>query len=279
MTAASTKLAPAAYDRLKEQVRDAVRGAAAPGAVVAVVSRGDDGLVRHEGREGWHFPRAATGRWIGYHPESSAEAIAHLESSRAAGADYLVIPATAYWWLEHYAGFARHLGERYPLVDGTNGACRIFRLSSGARPDRRAWSERGEGRSCALSPAAVRQLTTFLDAVLPPGAPVAVAVAPDQPPPDLPGRSVVPLIVPTGAGVGSDAADVRAAGARALEALVEARVAHVVVPRAGADVPPASIRPPARALPGLRLLAVREHLCALFVVADGEGAHSSRVDP
>src|SRR5947207_15858862 len=72
-------------------------------AVVAVVSRGDHELLDLGGRLAWHFPRREDGVYAGYHPADSAAAIAHLEGLRDRGAEFLAFPATALWWLEHYA--------------------------------------------------------------------------------------------------------------------------------------------------------------------------------
>src|SRR5256885_12748074 len=49
------------------------------------------------------------------------------EALRAAGADCLVVPETADWWLDHYKEFAAHLG-RYREVARKEGVCRIFGL-------------------------------------------------------------------------------------------------------------------------------------------------------
>jgi len=57
----------------------------------------------------------------------SREAIAWLEAQRAAGAEYLVFPATATWWLEHYGELRRHLdgyGRRFSDPE----TCVIFDL-------------------------------------------------------------------------------------------------------------------------------------------------------
>ena len=35
--------------------------------------------------------------------------IAELERLRERGAQYMVIPATSLWWLDHYQGFRRYL--------------------------------------------------------------------------------------------------------------------------------------------------------------------------
>ena len=83
------------------------------GARVLVVSRGDEDIVDFARHRGEHFPQAADGRYAGHHPADSDEAIAHLASLHEAGADFLVIPGTAQWWLDHYDGFARHLDQRH----------------------------------------------------------------------------------------------------------------------------------------------------------------------
>jgi hypothetical protein len=67
----------------------------------------------------------------GYYPSSSCEAIAQLEGLRAKGAQYLLFPQTAFWWIEHYPEFARHLESRYRQIvrrNDTEDACMIFDL-------------------------------------------------------------------------------------------------------------------------------------------------------
>lgn len=119
------------YRRLVERIRAAVGELVPAAASVLVVSRGDRALVELEGRDARHFPQDSGGGYLGHHPRDSAEAVARLESSRAGGAQYLVLPATAYWWLEHYAGFAEHLHDRYQRID--SDVCAIFRLEPGAK--------------------------------------------------------------------------------------------------------------------------------------------------
>jgi GT2 family glycosyltransferase len=119
------------YRRLVQRIRSAVAETVPQGSTVLVVSRGDRELVKLEEREGRHFPQDADGRYLGHHPRDSREAIARLEDLRGDGADYLVLPATAYWWFDHYADFAEHLRERYPMKE--LGVCAIYRLRSGKR--------------------------------------------------------------------------------------------------------------------------------------------------
>jgi hypothetical protein len=93
------------------------------------VSRGDRELVALGERPAGHFPQDPEGRYLGHHPRDSEEAIGQLERLRAAGASYLVLPTTAYWWLDHYGDFAAHLRDRYPAAD--RDACTIFELAGG----------------------------------------------------------------------------------------------------------------------------------------------------
>ena len=92
------------------------------------VSRGDEELVRFPDHQGWHFPRTAQGEYAGHHPEDSQAAIVHLEEMRAAGAGFLVLPRTAFWWLDYYGELAEHLElHAHRIVDDGDG-CLIFAL-------------------------------------------------------------------------------------------------------------------------------------------------------
>jgi GT2 family glycosyltransferase len=118
------------YRRLVERIRGEVHKRVPPGATVMVVSRGDEELVELDGRPAWHFPQGTRGRYSGYHPKDSAEAISHLEELRERGGEYLLVPKTSFWWLDHYDAFAAHLSSRYAAVD-CDDACRLFALSGG----------------------------------------------------------------------------------------------------------------------------------------------------
>src|SRR5712692_7981353 len=104
------------YAELVLRVRELVQSSVPEGAIVAVVSRGDSELIRFAGRGGWHFPRMSSGAYAGHHPSDDADAIARLEAARRNGAQFLVLPATAYWWLDYYAGFKRHVEACYRRV-------------------------------------------------------------------------------------------------------------------------------------------------------------------
>src|SRR5262249_26901830 len=124
----------APYRRLPDRMREVVSRTVPDGGVVAVVSKGDADLVRLEGRAGWHFPRSAGGAYAGYYPADGAAAVAHLEEVRAQGAQYLLLPGTAFWWLGHYPEFRRHLETHCPRLHADEH-CVIHQLAPAPRAD------------------------------------------------------------------------------------------------------------------------------------------------
>jgi hypothetical protein len=117
------------YQQLTRKIRELVRAAVPPEATLLVVSKGDEVLLKHGGRRAWHFPQQEDGAYAGYNPADSAEAVAHLEALRDKGAGYLLFPATALWWLEHYEEFKQHLDRHYRPVVELEGTCSIYALS------------------------------------------------------------------------------------------------------------------------------------------------------
>jgi hypothetical protein len=110
-----------------QQIREVVRAKLPPDATVLVVSKGDDDLLKLDGRKGWHFPRDVDGNYDG-NPADSKEAITRLEALRAKGARYLLFPEPAFWWLDHYKEFTQHLDRRYRRVH-SDASCVIYDLS------------------------------------------------------------------------------------------------------------------------------------------------------
>jgi hypothetical protein len=101
-------------------------------ATVLVVSKGDDALLQLGDRKVWHFPQNADGVYAGHHPANSAAAIAHLEALRAKGAEFLLFPSTAVWWLEFYVDFRKHLDARYRRVR-SDETCIIYDFATAGR--------------------------------------------------------------------------------------------------------------------------------------------------
>lgn len=117
------------YRGLVARIRELVSQAVPSDATVVVVSKGDEHLLDLDGRQTWHFPQAEDGAYAGHYPADSAAAIRHLESLRMKGANFLLLPSTAFWWLDFYREFARHLKRHYRAVIQEDDACQIFTLA------------------------------------------------------------------------------------------------------------------------------------------------------
>ncbi len=119
----------ASYRQLVRRVRETVRTALPRVATVVVVSKGDPALQDLYGRDGWHFPQTADGRYGGYYPKRGLSVIAHLEAVRARGGEFLLIPETALWWLDHYPDWRDHLERRYRCVVDDPDTCLVYSLT------------------------------------------------------------------------------------------------------------------------------------------------------
>jgi glycosyltransferase involved in cell wall biosynthesis len=97
--------------------------------VVAIVSRGDEELLRGAPGRAFHVPRDLVGRWAGHHPAGTAEAIAEVEAAREGGAGFFYVPCTSLWWLDHYAGLRRHLGSRHRVLTSSPEEGALYELS------------------------------------------------------------------------------------------------------------------------------------------------------
>lgn len=135
------------YDAVLERIRNIARATLPAGSRVLVLSKGDYRLVDLGGVEAWHFPQTPDGTYGGYHPPDSEVAIAHLEALRERGANYLLVPQSALWWLEYYEEFRRHLESRYRLAVQDYDSCLIYSLrerpeEGRRRPRRPSWWRR-----------------------------------------------------------------------------------------------------------------------------------------
>jgi glycosyltransferase involved in cell wall biosynthesis len=117
------------YQRIVEDVRQIVERTVPNGATVVVVSKGDEDLLKLGARPAWHFPRNAHGVYAGFYPAGSDAAIAHLEELKRNGAEYLVFPKPALWWLDQYVGFKDYLERHHRIVARDEKTCIIFALT------------------------------------------------------------------------------------------------------------------------------------------------------
>lgn len=120
--------AAAAYRQTVRRIRRMVQAVVPVDTHVVIVGKVDRQLAQLGGRKTSNFPQAADGTYAGFYPACSTSAIAHLESVRARGGEYLLIPEPARWWLEHYTAFRRHLEQRYRLLTDQPRAGLVFSL-------------------------------------------------------------------------------------------------------------------------------------------------------
>ena len=117
------------YERLRERVRETVEAHIPPGKTVLVASKGDEALLRFADRTGWHFPQAINGAYAGHHPRDSWSAIGDIGALHAQGAEYVLIPSTLFWWLDHYPEFNDFLTDLASDVVFANEDCLLVSLS------------------------------------------------------------------------------------------------------------------------------------------------------
>jgi hypothetical protein len=158
------------YSQLILRIREEVRNNVPPASIVLVVNKGDDKLLQLEDREGWHFPQDEQGNYAGYYPADSAAAIAHLEKLRLKGAGFLLIPRTAFWWLDHYQELKTHLDNRYARIPAQDGTCVIFVLQS--KPAEPRTNSVPSKDICRQQ--YIRQIREVVSHVVPPGATVII---------------------------------------------------------------------------------------------------------
>lgn len=134
------------------------------GSVVAVVSRGDEEILKLNGLRTRHFPCDDNGIWSGQYPAEGAEAVAELLKVRRRGARYLLIPWTAFWWLEFYPAFAAQL-DRHAVLACRDGSCLLYDLCP------------AQLTPITESRDAFRHTIELLDALVPAGASTVVLVS------------------------------------------------------------------------------------------------------
>jgi hypothetical protein len=241
------------YAEVRNLVRETVEGAVPPGATVAVISKGDDALVRFDGPHGWHFPRTATGEYAGHYPEDTAAVVAHLEDVRAGGAQYFAIPTTYEWWLDHYVGLAEYLETNHQLVAGSRESCLVYSLIG----------DFGAATASSDDEAPATRLQRFLGILLPEDARFVLVTGGDADEASV-GESETWSI----------ATDVIASDTRRIDAELAAmeerlagQVDYVVIPRSIAAHSGRSNRLIERARRRWRLLTEQEHMVTVFALS------------
>jgi hypothetical protein len=162
----------ASYLSMVRRIRDIVHEQTPPGSRIIVVSKGDDALLRFEqGREASHFPQNQHGTYAGHHPAHSEAAIEHLEKQRSGGGEFLVFPATTYWWLSYYSDFGSHLRTNYTAIFHDEESCAIFDLR---KPPQGSPAGDSDPAKILEYREVLRQIQELVELLLPENAVVAV---------------------------------------------------------------------------------------------------------
>ena len=169
-----------AYRQMIARVKSLVAGTVTKGATVAVISKGDDELLALDGLRAWHFPRTDSGAYAGHHPADGDVALAHLDDVRNKGAEFLIIPQTALWWLDHYPKFRDHLLSCCRQIARQDDACAIFQIREQAAGTPRSAGSDAYVRLCA-------QIRDFVASLVPKKSRLAVISKGDPELVDFPG--------------------------------------------------------------------------------------------
>jgi hypothetical protein len=100
------------------------------GSRLAVVSSGVEPLLRFAGYHAEHLSQDGSGAYSGSHPSSGRVALVQLEAARWRGSEFLLLPHSELWWLEHYPELANHLEHRYARVAEDDRAGVVWDLRS-----------------------------------------------------------------------------------------------------------------------------------------------------
>jgi hypothetical protein len=246
----STRLLPDEYEGLIERVRETANAMIPRNATVLVVSRGDEELLRIGPRRALHFPQDEFGRYAGYHPQDSDAAIAVLENMRARGAEYLLLPSTAFWWLDYYEGLRDHLERNYPPIVSADD-CVVFELGSTGVQTTAADADMKGVSAATSSQQLAGPLDELLQALLPADASIAVVTRDTSQLPRVGNcRAVSP---PEGAnGLGA-----------VLEEADAGEAQFLVIPAGSYDRVHDSAEP-VPAMGGWRLVTHQRHLCQVY---------------
>jgi hypothetical protein len=122
-----------AADPIPEEVHRVVATVLPSEAVVLAVVPDGGSLVKLTGPEAWQFPRTEGGRFADSFPADTAVALANLKALAANGVRFLVVPETAFGWLESAGELRRHLTDQHDC-HWKDRRCLIYRLLPPAPP-------------------------------------------------------------------------------------------------------------------------------------------------
>jgi glycosyltransferase involved in cell wall biosynthesis len=103
-----------AWQETQQRIAAIMRQHVPKKARVLIADKWDPTLFHLSRRQGWNFPDRSL-MPEGY-PANDEKAISHLEQLRKRGANYLVFPNAAFWWLDHYRAFRQHLEVNHACI-------------------------------------------------------------------------------------------------------------------------------------------------------------------
>jgi len=103
-----------AWQETQASIAQIMRQHVPKNARVLIVDKWDPTLFHLSRHQGWNFPDRVL-MPEGY-PANDEKAIDHLEQLRKRGANYLVFPNAAFWWLDYYQAFRRHLDAKHACI-------------------------------------------------------------------------------------------------------------------------------------------------------------------
>jgi hypothetical protein len=115
------------FHKVMTSLRAVVTNKVPHDATLAVITGREEWLLELGNRVVWRVPdpddtATATGKTRG------EVAVEDLEELRSRGAQFLVIPSRALWWLEHYSELKEYLDRQYHAVIFDTSTCAIYAL-------------------------------------------------------------------------------------------------------------------------------------------------------
>jgi GT2 family glycosyltransferase len=116
-----------ARDQMLASIRDTVAKHVPIGSTLAVISKGDHQLLSFDHHHAAHFSQDRNGNYSGHHPADGDEVRSSLRRAIEQGANFLLVPAHSFWWIDFYTALHPVFHAPQALVCETEH-CRIFRL-------------------------------------------------------------------------------------------------------------------------------------------------------
>lgn len=126
-----TGLGPLRRQELTRQIQDVVAATLPVDANVLVWAYAQPRLLELDGRDAEPFSQSAEGSPGSGLPDED-ELIAQLDAKRSDGAQFLLVSATTFSWLDQRPGLKQHLEQQHRLAVEQRHLCRIYELNEHA---------------------------------------------------------------------------------------------------------------------------------------------------